>query len=62
METLKVGIVGAGFVAGFHCRAIMQVRTMEVAGITALQGAEALSAFEFLFQSDPSHLPDALDK
>ena len=45
METLKIGIVGAGFVANFHCRAIMQVRNMEVAGVTALQGAEALSAF-----------------
>ena len=45
METLKIGIVGAGFVANFHCKAITQVRNMEVAGVTALQGAEALSAF-----------------
>ena len=44
MATLKLGIVGAGFVANFHVRALTQVRNMEVAGITALKGAEALSA------------------
>jgi predicted dehydrogenase len=44
MPTVKLGIVGAGFVANFHARAIRQVRTMEIAGITALKGAEALSA------------------
>jgi predicted dehydrogenase len=43
MQKLKVGIVGAGFVANFHARAIKQVRAMEIAGITALKGAEALS-------------------
>jgi len=44
MSTLKLGIVGAGFVANFHARAIRQVRSIEIAGITALKGAEALSA------------------
>lgn len=44
MKTLKLGIVGAGFVANFHARAITQVRNMEIAGITAPKGAEALSA------------------
>lgn len=44
MATLKLGIVGAGFVANFHARALRQVRTIEVAGIHALRGAEALSA------------------
>jgi predicted dehydrogenase len=44
MAALKLGIVGAGFVANFHVRALTQVRNMEVAGITALKGAEALSA------------------
>ena len=43
MRTLKLGIVGAGFVANFHARALRQVRTVEVAGIHALAGAEALS-------------------
>jgi predicted dehydrogenase len=45
MSTLKLGIVGAGFVANFHARAITQVRNVEIAGITALQKAEELSAF-----------------
>jgi predicted dehydrogenase len=44
MTTLKLGIVGAGFVANFHVRALRQVRSMEVHGIHALKGAEALSA------------------
>ena len=44
MAALKLGIVGAGFVANFHARALNQVRNMEVAGVTALKGAEALSA------------------
>jgi predicted dehydrogenase len=44
MAALKLGIVGAGFVANFHTRALTQVRNMEVAGVTALKGAEALSA------------------
>lgn len=44
-ETLKVGFVGAGFVAKFHAKAIMQVRNMEIAGITALAGADELSKF-----------------
>ena len=43
MAALKLGIIGAGFVANFHVRALTQVRNMEVAGITAYKGAEALS-------------------
>jgi predicted dehydrogenase len=43
MAPLKLGIVGAGFVANFHARAIMQMRGIEIAGITALARAEALS-------------------
>jgi len=43
MSTLKLGIVGAGFVANFHVRALQQVRTVDVEGIHALAGAEALS-------------------
>ncbi len=45
MKPIKLGIVGAGFVAHFHARAIQQVRSMEIVGITALDRAEALSAF-----------------
>jgi len=44
MHTLKLGLVGAGFVAKFHVRALTQVRSVQVAGITAVAGAEALSA------------------
>jgi len=45
LKVLKLGIIGAGFVAKFHARALMQVRSIEIAGITALKGAEALSKF-----------------
>jgi predicted dehydrogenase len=45
MTTLKLGIVGAGFVAHFHARAIQQVRGLEVAGITAVNRADDLSSF-----------------
>ncbi len=45
MTALKLGIVGAGFVANFHARALRQVRGMKVDGIVALKGAEALSAY-----------------
>ena len=40
---LKVGFIGAGFVAKFHATALRAVRGVEVAGVTALAGAEALS-------------------
>lgn len=45
METLKVGSVGAGFVAAFQARGMMQVRGMELSGVVAPEGAEALQAF-----------------
>jgi predicted dehydrogenase len=46
MPPLKLGFVGAGFIAKFHTRALMQLRGMEIAGITSkpLSQAEALSA------------------
>jgi predicted dehydrogenase len=39
-------MVGAGFVAQFHARAIMQVRSIEIAGVTSrtTESAQALSA------------------
>ena len=40
---LKIGMVGAGFVAGFHERALRSVRGAEFAGICAPEGAEALA-------------------
>ncbi|RIK72577.1 hypothetical protein DCC62_19280 [candidate division KSB1 bacterium] len=44
-QTLKLGMIGAGFVAKFHARALMQVRGVEIAGITAKANAEELSKF-----------------
>ena len=35
MSSLKVGFVGAGFVAAFHARAIEQVRGLEIAAVTS---------------------------
>jgi predicted dehydrogenase len=43
-KSLKVGFVGAGFVARFHCIALRQVRGIDLAGIYALKGAESLAA------------------
>ncbi len=40
---LRIGMVGAGFVAGFHERALCSVRGAELAGVCAPQGAEALA-------------------
>ena len=39
---MKVGIIGAGFVANFHVRALHSVRGAEVSAIYALKGAEEL--------------------
>jgi predicted dehydrogenase len=44
MKKLKLGIVGAGFVANFHVRALQQVRNIKVNGIVAPEGAEELAA------------------
>ena len=41
MPKLSVGIVGAGFLAEFQVRAAMQVRRMEIAGITSRTTASA---------------------
>lgn len=41
METLKLGIVGAGFITRFQARAIAQIRNMEIAGITSRTKAHA---------------------
>ncbi len=40
---LKIGMIGAGFVAGFHERALRSVRMAEFAGVYAPKGAEALA-------------------
>ena len=43
METLRYGIVGSGFVAQFHLRALESVRGVEVAGITSRRPPIALA-------------------
>ena len=45
MSTLKYGIVGAGFVAHFHARAVQQVRGIEIAGVTSPHRAAGLADF-----------------
>jgi predicted dehydrogenase len=40
---LKIGMIGAGFVAGFHERALRSVRNAELAGVYALNGASELA-------------------
>ncbi len=40
---LNIGMIGAGFVAGFHERALCSVRNAELAGVYALKGAEELA-------------------
>ncbi|NWG14476.1 MAG: Gfo/Idh/MocA family oxidoreductase [Acidobacteria bacterium] len=42
-NSLKLGMVGAGFVARFHAISLRQVRGFELAGVTALKGAEELA-------------------
>lgn len=41
MSSLRVGFVGAGFIAKFQVQAIAQIRTMEVAGVTSRTRAHA---------------------
>lgn len=43
MESLRYGLVGAGFVTGFHLRALEQVRGIEVTGITSRTPPHALA-------------------
>jgi len=42
---MRLGFVGAGFVARFQAVAVLQVRGLEIAGIVRRRGAEALAAF-----------------
>jgi predicted dehydrogenase len=42
---MKIGFIGAGFIARFQSLAIEQVRGLEIAGLTRRRGSEALAAF-----------------
>jgi predicted dehydrogenase len=50
---MRIGMIGAGFVATFHERALRSVRNAELTGIYALKGAEALAE-----QARKDHLGD----
>jgi predicted dehydrogenase len=41
---MKIGFIGAGFIARFQSLAIEQVRGLEIAGLTRRRGSEALAA------------------
>jgi predicted dehydrogenase len=41
MQGLRLGVIGAGFVARFHARALMQVRGVEIGGIVSRTAASA---------------------
>jgi predicted dehydrogenase len=43
MTGLRLGIVGSGFIAQFHTRAIQQVRGLEIAGVTSPRNADKLA-------------------
>jgi predicted dehydrogenase len=43
LKTLRYGIVGGGFVSGFHLRALESVRGIEVAGLTSRTPPDALA-------------------
>ena len=42
---MKLGFIGAGFIARFQAVAVRQVRGLEIAGILKRRGAEALAGF-----------------
>jgi predicted dehydrogenase len=42
---MKIGFIGAGFIARFQAVAIEQVRGLEIAGLTRRRGSEAVAAF-----------------
>jgi predicted dehydrogenase len=43
VQTLKLGMIGSGFVATFHAKAIAQIRNIHIDGITGGRGAAKLS-------------------
>ena len=51
MTTLKLGIIGSGFVAHFHARALTQVRTVDVDGITSITPDTAKTLSEFVLEN-----------
>ena len=44
MKELRLGFIGAGFIARFQAEALRNVRGAQLAGVYALKGAEELAA------------------
>jgi predicted dehydrogenase len=45
MQNMKLGFIGAGFIAHFHARALRNVRGAELSGVFAIKGADELCRF-----------------
>jgi predicted dehydrogenase len=45
MLKLRLGMIGSGFMARFHARAIKQVRNMDIAGLIRRRGSEELAGY-----------------
>ena len=43
MKTLRYGLIGGGFITGFHLRALESVRGVEVAGLVSRTPPHALA-------------------
>src|SRR5665647_781120 len=54
VPTLHVGIVGSGFIAGFHVRAFERIRGVEVVAIASLDPASASALAEYIQERELS--------
>src|SRR5262249_45806725 len=58
--TMKLGMIGAGFVATFHAIALQQVRGVELTAVLKRRGAEALAHFARQQHLGPAQLYDPI--
>ncbi|MGL4961626.1 MAG: Gfo/Idh/MocA family protein [Inquilinus sp.] len=63
LETLRIGLVGAGFIAGFHLQSMIGVRNLRVAGVYSPTPAkrEALAARAGALGLGPARAFDSLE-
>ncbi|KAA3616328.1 MAG: gfo/Idh/MocA family oxidoreductase [Calditrichaeota bacterium] len=47
MKTLKLGIIGAGFIAKFQAQAIAQIREIDITGVVSLESAQEFSQYVY---------------
>ena len=45
MQKMRLGFIGAGFIAKFHASALRYVRTADLTGVYAIKGSEDLAAY-----------------